>query len=738
MGSRAGTEPGLENALPAFSRHFDKPRARLPLAWALTLAAGISPTAGQVPQRTAPTSAADQIGLTEVRVTARRREERLLDVPDSITALSSTTVERARIRSVKDVAPFVPNFSIVDAQQPGVAHINVRGVGQTRNSEPPVAVVIDGVQISDAYQVTQNLFDIERIEVLKGPQGAVYGRNALGGAINITTRAPTNELTGAMRAGVGSASDYTASGTLSGALTPDVLLFRVGGQARSFGGDVSSPNTPGRTKANELDDRGARLALLAKPSEKTTFDLRISHNFTESGAPWYALVPAGTSGDEPRDYDSDFPSHASRALTDVAAKAALQLDGIQLASVTSWSKVTTRVDTETDFTPADGLSAEQRLGAEHWSQELRASSSETAMLRWLAGLYYLNTHQRLDTRVLMRRDFLAGMGLPPALSPMQVASTSAVDSNDAWAGFGQASYRWPANIELTVALRYDEDRRHQLDRGAPVPQVYEATFSAWQPKVSFSWFATPASMVYVTAGKGFRSGGFNPQDRITRIYRAETNVSEEIGTKLSMLDNRVNLTAALFHTRIDDRQVYTLDVLNSAQTLSNPIPRSSVRGVELEVTARPIPALEIGAAAGFTRSRIERYDPSVFAGLPVAGDFTGNSLPQTPEYSWALQSQYRMSLRHGIALIPRVEWLGQAGDFFWEIDNVDRRRAQSLLNLRLIAEREAWTVSAYLENATNERYVLEFLPSRWSGIPAGDIAAAARGRHGGVEATWRF
>jgi iron complex outermembrane receptor protein len=726
MGSRAGCEP------------FDGPRARSLLAWALSLGAGIAPVAGQESQRTASPSAADQTGLAEVRVTARRREERLLDVPDSVTVLSSTSIERARIRSVKDIAPFVPNFSIVDAQQPGVAHINVRGVGQTRNSEPPVAVVIDGVQISDAYQVTQNLFDIERIEVLKGPQGAVYGRNALGGAINITTRAPANEWAGSMRAGAGSASDYTAGGAISGALVPDTLLFRVGAHAQSFGGDVSSPNTPRRAKANELDGRGARFVVLAKPSGKATLDLRISHDFTESGAPWYALVPAGAAPDEPRAYDSDFPSHASRTLTDAAVKATLQLDRIQLASVTAWSKVGTRIDTESDFTPADGLSAEQRLGAEHWSQELRASSPEDAILKWLAGIYYLNTHQQLDTRVLIRSDFLPGIGLPPAMSPMVVAGTSATDSNDAWAGFGQASYRWPANIELTVALRYDEDRRHQLDRGTPVPQIYEAAFRAWQPKVSLSWFATPAHMFYATVGKGFRSGGFNPQDRITRTYRAETNVSEELGTKLSMLDNRVNLTAALFHTRIDDRQVYTLDVLTSAQTLSNPIPRSSVRGAELELTTRPLPALEIGAAVGYTRSRIERYDPSVFAGLPVAGDFTGNSLPQTPEFSWALQSQYRMSLHRGIALIPRVEWVGQAGDYFWDIDNADRRRGQSLLNLRLIIERAAWTVSAYLENATNERYVLEFLPSRWSGVPAGDIAAAARGRHGGIEATWRY
>ena len=366
------------------------------------------------------------------------------------------------------------------------------------------------------------------------------------------------------------------------------------------------------------------------------------------------------------------------------------------------------------------------------------SSLDGTPLQWLAGAYYLNTHQRLDTQVFLRSDFLAAAGLPPQLSPFLAAATRATDSNGAYAGFGQMSYRWAHGIELTLALRYDEDHRHQLDRSTPALQTYDATLSAWQPKVSLGWFVTPNHMIYATVGKGFRSGGFNPQDRITRVYRAETNLSEEIGTKLSALDNRITVTAALFHTGIRDRQVYTLDVLSSAQTLSNPIPRASVRGAEIELNARPVGALEINAALGLTRSRIDRYDTSVFAGLPVAGDFTGNVLPQTPERSWSIQSTYRFALGHGTALSPCVEWLGQAGDFFWEIDNANRRRSQSFLNLRLMLERPAWTVSAYLENATNEQYVLEYLPSHWSGIPTGDISAAGRGRHGGIEASYRF
>jgi iron complex outermembrane recepter protein len=704
------------------------PPSRAALLVALALSAGAPPVV----------VAAESTGLAEVRVTARRREERLLEVPDSITALSAAVIESSRISTLKDVAPRVSNFSIVDAQQPGVAHLCVRGIGQTRNGEPPVAVVIDGVQLTSSYQMTQELLDVDRIEVLKGPQGAVYGRNALGGAILVTTRSPSNELEGSVRAGVGADADYTAGAMVSGAIVPDELTYRFAARGRSYGGDVASPNTPGRTRADELHEKDARLTLISKPSDRASFDLRLAHLETDSGAPWYTPVPPGGSPDAPRAYIADFPSRADRALTDAALKSGFRFERMQLSSVTAFSHLSTNVKTEADFTPADGQSAEQQLRADHVSQELRLASIDDARLQWLAGVYFLNTHQRFDTQVFLRTDFLPLFGLPPELSPFPVASARTTDSNDAYAGFGQLTYRMPRELELTLALRYDEDHRHQLDRGSPTPQVFEATFSDWQPKASLSWRATPRHMFYATAGKGFRSGGFNPQERITRVYRAETNWSAELGTKMSMLDNRVNLTAAVFRTRVEDRQVYTLDVLSSAQTLSNPIPRATVRGAEIELSARPIPALEVGAAIGLLKSRINRYDSSVFAGLPVAGDFTGNSLPQTPERTWSLQSQYRLVFRNGMALIPRVEWYGQGGDYFWEVDNANRRRAQDFLNVRLILERAAWTVSAYLENATNTQYVLEYLPSHWSGVAAGDISAAGRARHGGIEASYRF
>lgn len=621
-------------------------------------------------------------GLSEVLVTARRREERLLEVPDSVTALGPATIEASHVTSIKDLSLRVPNVSIVESQQPEVSQLNVRGICQPHNGEAPVAMVIDGVQLSHPYQITQALFDIERIEVLKGPQGAMYGRNAIGGAINITTRQPANDLQGMVEAGVGSDSDYTAGGTLSGPLVPDKLLFRVAADYRHFDGDVASPNTPTRRGANGIDEKDVRARLVAHPSERTSFDVRLSHIDTESGGAWYSPVPAGGSPDTPRPFLGNVAGTALRTLTDASMKADVQFERVQLTAVSAFAEVTAGLVGDVDFLPLDGSSGDQRLNASTWSQEVRLASNGMTRFNWLAGLYYLNTHQRLDTQIFLHTDFLPLFGLPPSLSPFPVSATRTTDNNDAYAAFGQLSYRWPTNVELTLALRYDEDRRHQLDRSSPVTAVYERTFESVQPKVSVSWPIAPNRMLYATAGRGFRSGGFNPQARITRIYEAETNYSYEVGFKGSLLDGRMSITGAAFFTHIDDRQVYTLDVINSAQTISNPVPSARVHGVELDVAAQPMDGFELGAALGMTQSRIQRYDSTVFAGLPVAGDFTGNRL--------------------------------------------------------LMAEHAAWTFTAYLENALDEQYVLEFLPQQWSGVSAGDIAAAGRGRHWGFQARYRF
>jgi len=709
-----------------------------PLALAFALAVAVSaPAHAQAadPQEQAqpePTEGGDVI-----YVTARKRMERLQDIPDSIAAFGADAIVSANIQNVKDVAVRVPNVSIVEAQQPGVALINIRGVGQARNGESPVAVVVDGVQLSNASQITQDLFDIERIEVLKGPQGAVYGRNAIGGAINIVTRQPTNDFDGFVQGSYGTGNDIRASASISGPIIDDKLLFRIAGSFRDFDGDIDSLNTPGRDKANWQKDRNVRASLLARPSEAVTIDLRYARLQTRAGAAYYAPIPAGVSIDAPLPYIGNVPGHASRVLNDWSAKVDVDLGSATLTSVTALSKVGSFIDEDLDYTPADATAAQQRLKAKNFSQELRISSDGAGPTKWLAGVYFLRSRQTLDTKIFVGADLLPLFGLPASLAPLLFSTSGAADRNKAYAAFGQISHRFDNGLELTAAARYDVDDRHQTDLIAAGNPQYDTSFKSLQPKASAAYFFNPDAMIYATVAKGFRSGGFNPQARLTRRYKKEENWNYEAGFKTSLADRKVTLNGAIFYTRIKDRQVYVLDLINSAQTLVNPIPKAEVYGAELELSARPMPGLDLAASVGVTGSKILSYDTSVFAGLPSAGDFKGNKLPQVAGVSYALSAQYRVEMAGNVALIPRLELNGSGGSYYWEIDNLAKRSSTNLVNARLTVEAGKIAVTAFAENLLKERYVLEYVPAQWSGA-AGDFSAAAPGRRIGIRARLDF
>jgi iron complex outermembrane receptor protein len=672
--------------------------------------------------------------VEEIVVTARKREERLIEVPDSVTTLSARAIESAGVANVKDVARFVPNLSIVEAQQPGVSFITIRGVGQVRNGEAPVAVIIDGVQLFSANQITQDLFDIERIEVLRGPQGAVYGRNAIGGAINIVTRQPTNELEGRVQLGYGSGDSFTGEAVLSGPIVEDRLLFRIAGAYKDFDGDIDSAlyNTP----VNGEKTKNVRLGLLAQLNDATTLDLRASRLDTDSGAAWYTLVPPGTSINEPLPVTEDHIGHADRELTDFSAKLDIDLSFATLTSISAYSKVQSGIDEDFDFLPADLLTARQTLDTDAWSQELRLTSSDSGSFKWLVGAYYLDMQQRLDSELYLHPGASFVLAPFPIPAPMLFSATRATNDNQAYALFGQISQRFAGNWEWSLGLRQDWDEREQLDR--VTNGVVSKTFESLQPKLQLSYFPSRDATIYFSAGKGFRSGGFNPNDRITRIFDAEENWSYEIGGKARLFDGRLDISSSAFLTRIDDRQVYSFDLFTAAQIIANPIPKAEIRGVEVETLWRPIGGLELSASLGLLDTEIKKYDTSVYASLPAAGDYTGNKLPMTAHVSYSLGAQYSFAVATDWDLILRSDFSSAGGDYYWEVDNADERKTLDLVSLRASLAHDGFTITGFVDNAGDEPYVLEYISQRFSGAPIGNYSMPAPGRRWGAKLAYRF
>lgn len=671
-------------------------------------------------------------GIEEILVTSRKREERLQDVPDTISAFTSETIEGAGIRSVADVAEMVPNLSIVQTQQPGVDFLVIRGVGQARNQEPPVAMVIDGVQLTSSYGLTQELFDVERIEVLKGPQGALYGRNAIAGAINIVTKKPTNEFEGRLTAGVGNGFFWETSGALSGPIVEDRLLFRVAGSYQDFDGNIH--NVTQNKDVNFFDTLALRGRLLFTPNEKLTFDLRASYEDMDSGAAYFK--PVSGLDDLKGPVVGEYPGVAERKLEEYALKIDYEFSGATLTSVTSYSKTNSLIDEEVDYFPIPILHALQVLDVDAFSQELRLTSNQDSRFRWMFGGYYLDLERSLGTDISVDFDnylaFLFGGETSTEANFVPLSSALALDDDKAYAGFGQINYDILDNLELTVALRYDKNKKRQFD--AILQQNYAKNFDLWQPKVSLAYTINDDAMVYATVGRGFRSGGFNATPTLGRIFDAEETTSYEVGFKTTWFDRMLSVNGAVFQTDYDDRQEFILIVAEGAQALIN-IPKSRVRGAELEVAARPVEGLELQASLGLMDTKIRQFDGTAY-GFPPTTVFVGNQLPFAYGWSYTLAAQYRVPVYGDFDLVTRVDYSGK-GDMAWHLDGFDTQPSVHLVNARVSLETEQIQFTIWAENLFNEKYHNEFIAPQWSG-GLSQLAYPGQPRRYGARATYRF
>ncbi len=361
------------------------------------------------------------------------------------------------------------------------------------------------------------------------------------------------------------------------------------------------------------------------------------------------------------------------------------------------------------------LAAQQDLDVEAWSQEFRLTSPSNQAVRWMLGTYFIDTKRYVNTVVYVDLD----------TSLLEVANPVDKSRNKAAAGFGQVSFNLTDALEATLALRYDRDKRKQTSLTMGI--VSEDTFSAWQPKVSLAYKWTEDAMTYVTAGRGFRSGGFN-QGTVTfpPQYAAETNWNYEFGFKTSWLDNLLQVNGAAFWMEFKNQHVFLFDT--GIQGIVN-INKTRIKGVELEVRARPARGLDIFGSIGLLDAKIRDFNGT--------GLYDGSQSPLTNEWSANFGIQYAHDLGGDYTLIGRVDYATK-GDLFWHVDNIDKQSAHHIVDARLTLEvGEIWKLTAFAKNLFNEKYTEEFFSTDFTGLVA-DIRWPNTPRRYGIEATYRF
>lgn len=690
----------------------------------------------------------EMIVLEEIIVTAQKREQGLQEVPVAVTAFSEADIINAGISSTQDFINLTPNVSLDDSFTYANTFVSIRGVSQINNADSPVAIVIDGVPQNNQKQFKMKLFDVERIEVLKGPQGSLYGRNAIGGAINIETKSGTSETEGFVGVSAGNGGLLDVSAGLGGAITEN-LSYRIAGSYLEKDGLIDNVflNRP----ADFVDeDYAVRGRLLYKPSENFSADLRLATSSFDAGSSYDVVTnsivdPGFRSGSANSFFapNVNFEGRTVGEVDEVTLKMDWELSFATLTSITSTTDLTESYRADLDFAnPIDnptgfaGLGLElgqgQDLDVELFSQELRLTSNNNEGLQWIAGAYYIDTD-----RSLLTRGFLDFTQDPEQFNNGVILIDRNEDnSNKAWSVFGQVEYPLSERLTAQLGLRYDRDDRDQLDINTGIRRNEE--FDAIQPKVSLNYQVSDNSLAYLTYSTGFRSGGFNGPAVAVTQFEDENLQNFELGLKSKLMNDRLVLNGAVFRSNSDDYQFFFVDVTTVSQVIAN-IEEVDITGFDVDFRYLATENFEIMGGIGYTDTEIKSLggiSSLVSASGVDANAVVGNRAPKNTPFNVNLGLQYQAPITSTLGLFGRVDY-ERRGKKYWQIDNLDVQEGLDLLGVRLGLETENWSVILWGRNLSDEEYFTDFNPAEFAGAPI-DIGFPAQPRSYGIDFTYEF
>jgi iron complex outermembrane recepter protein len=675
---------------------------------------------------TMPALAQQAGGLEEIIVTAQRRAESEQRVPIAVNAFSAADLEVRRIVSMNDIAARTPSF-VADSQGPEEPNFYIRGVGSQAagdaTAEMPISVYVDDVYVARSAAANFQLFDLERVEVLRGPQGTLFGRNASAGVIHLITKKPQDTQQGKLRFSTGNYSQIGVDAMVTGPIT-DNLFYKVAGSARTRDGFYLNETT-----GNDVaDDRGANLraALRYLPGEST--EINFSTDFLRERGTSAAHdtvyspnspLPA-VSNPEPFVTNADTDGHRDREIFSATLRVDHDLGWAEVTSITGYRRNESNSNWYFAGNPRTDDTNESLNGniedARQFSEELRLAGT-SARLDWIVGLYYL------DISVDRTEDFdqwfhglFKGLGLPPerwAAGDGYVAFDQRADTTSA-AAFAQATYRITDKLGVTAGVRYTRDEVDSSVRAwtdppgaAPVglgtPGGYDTgtlakTWSATTPHFSIKYQATENAMMYASATEGYKSGVYNGTastlaDAIVPL-EPEKVWSYEAGAKTQWLDNRLRANVNAFYAEFENLQIGTLI---PGQALIRENASAKVRGAELELLAVPIDPLTFGLNYSYLNN--EFTDPTR----------DGKVMPRSPKNKVNLYGSYAFELGRELSLVARADWTKQS-KFFHEPDNrpSEIQDAYDLLDvsLDLTHASKSWTLSFWGKNVTDTLYTL--------------------------------
>lgn len=690
-----------------------------------------------------PTDGADD---GDIVITARRRSESLYEVPVAVTALSGDALEARGANDTSDLFGSTPGLYLSQSGQrrnDEQFYLTIRGVGSSPVVEPSVGLFVDGVYMP-SLGWTSDFLDVERVEILRGPQGALFGRNTEAGAVSITSRRPSDTLRGRISVEAAEFDTYRAAGTLSGPISTNLAAGLAAFVSTTDGYTYNVTRDEAQDNRTRFGVRGSLRAQLGDRVEvfATADYLKSTGRFVAYGDaianqavtivdPQAPVAQRGTflrnhvlAGSRYTSYGNDENRTETRSYGG-ALTAAVDFGGVILTSITGYR----RAEAD-DIYDNDGIATAnstnqaatvQRIA----SQELRLTSDDDGRLEWIAGAYGFTERLRQDRLSRFVQGVLAGpiVGSGDAFG---FTSDNARISRDGFALFAQATYHLTPALELAVGGRYsyedvrqDPNLRVRVQIGPTVVDVANTTsqrraFDGFSPSASLSYRFARDLLGYASVATGYKGGGFTKEVPNTPLQNAaienETSINYELGMRGRLFGRAVSFSAAFFYTQLRDQQLSTRIELSPGSGIYIPstqnVGRGHSQGVELEVLLQPVRALRIAGSLSYTDTQFDDYVAAPATPTLPEYNRAGQAFPEVPRWLASASIEYDIALG-GVTLTPRLGWRhvgstyvgqGNASIPFIPVASYD------ILDAQVAVDFGRWTATLYATNLTDNYY----------------------------------
>lgn len=683
-------------------------------------------------------------GIGDIVVTAQKRSERLQDVPISIVAVTGASLARSGINNVDGLQRLAPGLSISNVGSGFVSYTYLRGAGTNTidaGADPSIAYYLDEVYLGAKAGLQFDLLDVDRVEVLKGPQGTLFGRNAAAGAISVTSRRPSSSFGADFSGELGDYAERLFRGTVSGPIAGDSVRYRLSLGSRhqdGFTENLAGGSDPGRI--NSLAGRG-QLEFVGKDATflLTGEALRTRNGMTNqfidalpgatlSAAAVATLPPGESFYKHYYNYDG-FEHQNSYAVT---GRLEWSTPIGALTSISAYRDDHFIRDQDQDGTIKDAFVLNTNERTRTFSQEVRlASSNNGSRLKWLLGLYYY--HANVNTRfdVITGRDFAV-----PALQGVTRSDIGLIKT-DSFAAFAQASYDFTDKLSLTAGGRYTKDRKNDA-RTVIAPSPFAAysvhpygSWDSFDPAVTINYKPIRDVLIYASYKQGFKSGGFQsllpPTAAIANItYAPERVKSYEAGFKSSFLNRRFIVNVSAFQADITNQQIGRS--VTTTQIFIDNAGATRARGVDVELIARPASALQLSATFTYQHARFRKYES---AGVSYAGF----AQLRSPDFTGIFAADYDLNVGAGAKVALHGEYSYRTVTYF---DNANGtingvripglyQPGYGLVNANIVfhPESDRWSVGIFGRNLGGAKYFRNIATAQGLVVPGDPLTFGA-------------